>query len=294
MAPYALQLTQHSTLSTQHSYDAHNAEYLLQRRAFTTDARHPARLPRALYSLAQWWRLRRFERELCLASEHVIAVSKADAAALARLSPRIEERIVVVPNGVDPAYWAREAVAAPATEITPGTEALVFDGSMDYRPNVDAAQWMAREVWPIVRAARPRARLYIVGRKPTDAVEALARQPGVSVTGEVADPRKWVAAATVYVVPMRMGGGVRLKVLQAMSMGCAIVSTPMGAEGIEVRHGREMLVARNARDFAASTLVLLNDPYRRAQLGADARRTASERYAWEKLLPALDRLYPSG
>ena len=138
MAPYAL----HTSFRNPHPpflirYDAHNAEYLLQRRAFTTDLPHLKRLPKAAYSLLQWLRLRRMERDLCLRSDHVMSVSQADVHALSRLSPRIEERITVLPNGVDPLHWSREAVQ-PASEIPPGTPSLVFDGSMDYRPNRDA------------------------------------------------------------------------------------------------------------------------------------------------------------
>ncbi len=109
--------------------------------------------------------------------------------------------------------------------------------------------------------------------------------------GTVNDPRPWVAAADVYVVPMRMGGGVRLKVLQAMSMGCAVVSTSMGADGIEVQHNKHVLPANSASDFAQATLILLADPSRRTTLGTTARSLVSTRYAWDALLPTLDEIY---
>lgn len=295
MAPYGLLAKQiqnrKSKIENSLAYDAHNAEYLLQRRAFTTDAPHPARSPKAAYSLAQWWRLRRFEREVCLASRHVLAVSEADAAALHRLAPSIAGRITLLPNGVDPAYWSRDA-AYPSPDMPASGDTLVFDGSMDFRPNVDAVTWFASEVWPLIRIERPGAQFFIVGRNPSPAVISLRSTPGIIVTGTVDDPRGWVAGGTVYVVPMRMGGGVRLKVLQAMSMGCAIVSTPMGAEGIDVRHGREMLIHRSASDFAQATLSLLADEERRASLSHAARELAASRFSWERLLPVLDRIYP--
>jgi glycosyltransferase involved in cell wall biosynthesis len=272
-------------------YDAHNAEYLLQRRAFTTDVAHLGRWHKALYSLVQWWRLRRFERQVCLASDHVLAVSQADKRVLTRLSPGIEERGTLLPNGVDPAYWSRDA-DYPTAPIRGSGDTLVFDGSMDFRPNVDAVRWFTEEVWPIIRAERPGARFYIVGRNPTREVQALGRLPGITVTGSVDDPRSWVAAATVYVVPMRMGGGVRLKVLQAMAMGCALVSTPMGMEGIEVQPGKEALMARSPQAFAEATISILSDPQRRAKLGLAARETAATHYAWPTLLPVLDSIYP--
>ncbi|HKP53717.1 MAG TPA: glycosyltransferase family 4 protein [Chloroflexia bacterium] len=272
-------------------YDAHNAEYLLQRRAFTTDLTRVKRWPKAFYSLVQWWRLRRFERELCLASRHVLAVSEADKEALIRLSSGIGGRIKVLPNGVDPDYWSRDA-EYPLAPVGDAGDILVFDGSMDFRPNVDAVQWFVGEVWPLIMAEHSGARFYIVGRNPTREVLALGSTPGITVTGTVDDPRSWVAAATLYVVPMRIGGGVRLKVLQAMAMGCALVSTPVGAEGIAVQHGKEVLIAGSARSFAQATLSLLSDAQHRAALGYAARETAVARYAWQTLLPTLDRAYP--
>jgi sugar transferase (PEP-CTERM/EpsH1 system associated) len=288
MAPYGKLA---SSIQNGMAYDAHNAEYLLQRRAFTTDLAHVSSCPKALYSLVQWWRLRQFERQVCLSSKHVIAVSKKDKAALARLAREVEERITVLPHGVDTEYWSREAGFAPML-LPPNS--IVFDGTMDFRPNVDAAAWFVKEVWPSVKAERPNARFFIVGRNPAPKVQALANEPGVTVTGAVDDTRPWVAGATVYVVPMRIGGGVRLKVLQAMAMGCAIVSTPMGAEGIDVENGREMVMAGSARQFAQATLSLLADPARRASLGETAHARIVERYTWEKLLPTLDTIYPLG
>jgi glycosyltransferase involved in cell wall biosynthesis len=164
---------------------------------------------------------------------------------------------------------------------------------MDYRPNVDAAVWFVRNVLPLVRADRPSARFYIVGRNPSPEVASLAALPGVTVTGAVPDTRGWVAGATVYVVPMRMGGGVRLKVLQAMAMGCAIVSTPMGVEGIFLRPNKDAMLARTPIDFALNILTLLHDPAQRAELGTSAHERALDRYTWDKLLPVLDEVYPA-
>ena len=273
------------------TYDAHNAEYLLQRRAFTTDLPRPRRLPHALYSLAQWWRLRNFERKFCLAADHIIAVSEADARALGRLSPSIPSRTVILPNGVDPAYWSRHASFLREDIPTHSGDTLIFDGTMDFRPNVDAVLWFAAEVWPRIRAERSDARFFIVGRNPSPQVLSLGETPGITVTGTVEDPRPWVASADVYVVPMRMGGGVRLKVLQALAMECAVVSTPMGAEGIAVTHNEHLLLASIAQDFAQAILTLLDDPMRRAALGTAARDLVSTRYAWDALLPTLDSLY---
>jgi polysaccharide biosynthesis protein PslH len=289
MAPYGLLALQRMPLARM-TYDAHNAEYLLQRRAFTTDISGLQRPGRALYSLAQWWRLRRFERLVALESRDVLAVSPADVAALERLSTYLKDRITLLPNGVDTEYWAREAVE-PRPEMS-GGDTLVFDGTLDFRPNVDAVQWFASEVWPIVRQERPEARFYIVGRNPAPEVQALVEVPGITVVGPVDDMRPWVAGATVYVVPMRMGGGVRLKVLQAMSMACSIVSTPMGAEGIPVRPGKDMLITFSPAGFAQGVLLLLSDRTRRQALGSSAQSLVTSQYAWSHLLPVLDSIYP--
>lgn len=289
MAPYGL-LALHLLPKARLVYDAHNAEYLLQRRAFTTDFRHIRRLPRALYSLMQWYRLRRFERQVLLMSKRVLAVSAADAEALARLSPSARNRVTVLPNGVDLDFWSRGSILPRDIEV--GSEALVFDGTMDFRPNVDAVLWFAKEVWPMIRAERPHSHFYIVGRNPAPEVLALSEDPGIIVTGMVDDTRPWVAGCEVYVVPMRMGGGVRLKVLQAMAMQCAIVSTQMGAEGIAVRPGKDMLLTFSPKGFANAVLLLLSDRNRRRTLGNSARELVTSLYSWDSLLPVLDELYP--
>ena len=297
MAPYALlahEILSGRGIKSAITYDAHNAEYMLQRRAFTTDLPHLGRLPRAIYSLVQWWRLRNFERKFCLASDKVIAVSDADARALGRLSTSVPARTLVIPNGVDPAYWSRDAAVSSDGVPVHDSDTLVFDGTMDFRPNVDAVLWFASEVWPRIRAERPRARFFIVGRNPSPEVISLGQTAGITVTGAVQDPRPWVASADVYVVPMRMGGGVRLKVLQAMAMGCAVVSTPVGAEGIAVTHNEHLLLASTPSDFVRAILTLLDDPMRRAALGTSARGLVSTRYAWEVLLPMLDKVYNQG
>jgi len=290
MVPYGLMALKLDPLAWM-TYDAHNAEYLLQRRAFTTDIPHARRFLRGIYSLSQWWRLRRYEGRIARISKHVITVSPADMAALARLSLRLRDRVTLLPNGVDPDFWSSEVVTPEPMMVA---ESLVFDGTMDFRHNVDAAKWFASQVWPMVKRAHPDARFYIVGRNPLPEVQALADIPGITVIGPVDDMRPWVAGASVYVVPVRMGGGVRLKVLQAMSMGRAIVSTPMGAEGILARPGVDMLMARTAAEFAASILHLLDDPEQRRSLGDSARELVTTRYAWDSLLPVLDTIYKPG
>jgi sugar transferase (PEP-CTERM/EpsH1 system associated) len=264
-------------------FDDFNAEYLLQRTAWETDARSFRRWPGALYSFVQWQKLRRYEARVCRSVGLTVVVSEADAAALRRIAPGI--RLAVVPNGVDASRFAGDA-GSQGPE-TPGCD-IVFTGKMDFRPNVDAVLWFAQEVLPRVRQEMPQARFVIVGQNPHPRLAPLTHAPAVLLTGRVPDVRPYLAAAAVYAVPMRMGGGTRLKVLEAMAMGKAVVSTSLGCDGYPVRDGVELVIADAAADFARAVISLLRDPARRARLGETARAFASSRYDWRAIVPQLE------
>jgi glycosyltransferase involved in cell wall biosynthesis len=280
MARYLLQIkrTGYQSLIV---FDDHNAEYVLQKRAFETDIRNPTRWIGALYSFVQWRKLRRYEAMICKLADRVIAVSEADREALRRLVPGLE--VTVVPNGVDTEYYTM-------TKSQLGNCPLVFTGKMDFRPNVDAVIWFCREVLPLVQRDFPSVRLFIVGQSPSRRVISLARNPAVTVTGYVEDVRPYISGALVYVLPLRMGGGTRLKLLEAMAMGKAIVSTSLGCEGFDVTHGRELVVADDAEEFAHLVVELLRDAQRGERLGKEARRFA-ERYDWRNIVPKMERVY---
>jgi len=263
-------------------YDGHNAEWLLQRRAWRADLGRPAAWHGALYSLVQTAKLRRFERRLLRACDAVVAVSRADAEAMRVLAPHAD--IEVVPNGVDTRHYA----AADPERSEP--DLCVFTGKMDFRPNIDAMVWFARHVWPAVRAARPAARLEIVGRDPTAAVRALEGR-GVQVTGTVTDVRTYLERAAVVVAPLRVGGGTRLKVLEAMAAARAVAATSLAVEGLDLRPESELLVADAPDRLAAGVCALLADPVRRAALGRHARARVERDYRWETLVPRIERLY---
>lgn len=265
-------------------YDAYNAEYDLQRSIFAVDRRQVARLPQALYSFIQWRRLMRFERAVCRDSDAVIAVSEADAAALRKLAP--EKEIAVVPNGIFTADYAQ-----PTQRLNLGDSALLFTGTMNYRPNVDAVLWFVEHVLDRVRQAVPSARLFIVGNKPHPRLDAIRQRPDVEITGFVQDVTPFLHSAAIYIAPLRMGSGTRLKLLQAMAVGCAIVSTSVGAQGIALQNGREAIIADDALSFAQAIIGLLNDPDRRAALGAAARQLVQARYDWSVIVPCLLKLY---
>jgi sugar transferase (PEP-CTERM/EpsH1 system associated) len=263
-------------------YEGHNAEWILQKRACLTDLRTPRRWPAAAYSFVQWMRLRSYEAEVCRRVDHVVAVSGADRDAILTIAPEVA--VTVVPNGVDLNEHTRYTGPIQSFE-------LVFTGKMDFRPNVDAMLWMGREVWPLIRHHRPQARLAIVGQRPHPRLNALRESPGITITGWVADVRPYIGGATVYVAPLRVGGGTRIKLLQAMAMGKAIVATSLGAEGFPVTHGRELLLADSADSFAQAVLALLDDRQQCTQLGKAARGFVEANYGWDALIPRLESLY---
>jgi glycosyltransferase involved in cell wall biosynthesis len=164
---------------------------------------------------------------------------------------------------------------------------------MDYRPNVDAALWFANEVFPRVRRARPSACFVVAGQKPAPSVAALGRRPGIRVTGAAPDLRPCLAGAAVYVAPLRMGGGTRFKLLEAMALRKAIISTRLGAEGFDLADGREVLLADSPSEFAARAIRVLEEPALRAALGAAARRFVEAGYDWRAIIPRVEAAYGS-
>lgn len=272
-------------------FDEFNAEYMVQRRAAMTDLRRMLRQPRAAvataYSLVQWLKLAHYERQLLRRFDDVLVVSAEDRRALLRLHR--QARISIVPNGVDTGYFKPQGVSL-ARDGTAST--IVFTGTLDFRPNIDAVLWFVQQVLPLIRAQHPAVRLVIVGRSPAPAVQALHDATTVIVQPDVADVRPFIEAAAVYVVPMRMGGGVRLKLLEALAMRAAIVSTSMGAEGIpELRHSEHLLLADTPPAFATATLRLLHDPALRQRLGAAGRAMVALHYDWRVIVPLLDQVY---
>jgi len=265
-------------------YDSFNAEFDLQRSIYETERRDLRRLPGAIYSYLQWRRLARFEREVCRSVARVIAVSAADADAFKRLAPGCT--ISVIPNGIDVQLYAQHD---PSLDL--GPHAVVFTGSMNYRPNVDAALWFADQVFGRVRAFIPDARFFVVGSQPHPRLNALREREGIQVTGWVPSINPFLHAAAVHVVPLRMGSGTRLKILQAMAAGQAVVSTSIGAQGLRVSDGVELRLADTADDFARAVIELLEYPARREMLGQAAARYVATHHDWSVIVPGLLRIY---
>lgn len=263
-------------------FDDHNAEAALQARAFRTDLAEPRRWPAAVYSLIQSRRLRRYEAEACRAADAVTAVSEADAEILRGMVPGL--KVTVIPNSIDVGDYAR-----PVAGDVPQFD-VVFSGKMDYRPNVDAMLWFGREIWPRIVAARPGTTWAIVGQKPHARLAWLAEEPGVTVTGRVDEIQPYLAGAGVYAMPLRMGSGTRLKLIEAMAAGKALVSTPLGAEGFPVSDSEQIVLAEEPEEFAGAVVALLEDAERRARLG-EAARAFAERYDWRRVVPRFEEVY---
>jgi sugar transferase (PEP-CTERM/EpsH1 system associated) len=256
----------------------HNVESEIWRRHAET----ASGLTRPLYR-AQYRRMLRFEHRALDRFEGVLAVSATDRDTLTRIyHDAIHGPVHVVQTGVDTGFF--EPAPTPA-----GSRALVFTGSMDWLPNEDAMLYFCRDVLPRIRAQEPHVSLSIVGRAPTPAVARLAQEAGVSVTGRVDDVRPYMAESAVYVVPLRIGGGTRLKIFEAMAMGKAVVSTTVGAEGLPVHDGEHLLLADDSESFASAVVRLLRDDDRRRSLEAAARTLVVEHYDWAAVAGDLDR-----
>ncbi len=263
-------------------FDDHNAEYLLQQRIAEAEIMTHGLNLGAIYSSIQARKLRSFERSICQRADRVVAASAADVAALHQLDPAL--KICVIPNGVDTEYYRRNKVSP--VDLPP--HSLVFTGTMDFRPNVDAVLWFAREILPLVRQKIADAHFVIVGQRPHGRLAVLRNVASITITGDVEDTRPYIAAASVTVIPLRMGSGTRLKVAEALSMEAAIVSTTLGAEGFSIESGRELLLADDPVSFAKSIVDLIDDPARGRSLGQAGRALAIDQYEWRKIVPKFE------
>lgn len=232
-----------------------------------------------LYHLLEAAKLRRVARTVLAQVEAAVLCSPEDDQRLQGLGGRA--RRVVIPNGVDVDYCLPAQAAAPA----PPT--MLYVGTMNYPPNIDALLYFHRTIYARIVADVPDVRLLIVGKDPTPAVRALARPPAITVTGTVDDVRPYYDRSHVSIVPLRIGGGTRLKILESFAMGVPVVSTRVGIEGIQARDGEEAMIADDPAEFAQRTVQLLRDDSLRLRMAAQARRLAETRYAWSLLTPPL-------
>ena len=242
--------------------------------------------PNMLRKLLFYWQYRsfvRYESRMCCYFDTCICVSKQDQRKLASLCPGTSTE--VVPNGVDLDYFQQ----GDGTEED--QRRLVFTGSMDWRPNEDAVVYFCDRILPLIWAELPDTTFFIVGSNPTDRVLKLRKADKVIVTGWVEDVRSYIAEAAVYVVPLRIGSGTRLKILEALAMKKAVLSTSIGCEGLDVQQDRHLLVADDPEQFAAATIGLMRDKASRRSLGENGRGLVERKYGWDIIAGGLDTTY---
>ena len=249
---------------------AHNVEHMIWKRLATTAGPSPRRPALEL----EWRKMRRIEAGACETATLTVAVSENDAALLRRIAPGATVRSI--PTGVDTEYFS-----PGGNDETDAT--LVFTGAMDWYPNEDAILNFITTTLPRIRAGEPAVSVLVVGRNPSPRLRQVAARAGVTVTGTVDDVRPHVARSAVYVVPLRIGGGTRLKIFEALAMSKAVVATTIGVEGLPLIDGEHFVRADEPADFASAVLALLRDPVRRKSLGAAGRRLVEEFYTWPRV-----------
>lgn len=256
----------------------HNVESQIWKRHAET-ANNP--IKRAIFR-RQWNLSRAWERVCDELADAQVAVSEEDCEFFED-ELGLKKVLGGVPTGVDLSYFCPPN--APRK-----LRSLVFLGSMDWMPNIDAVQFFIDEVWPAVKRQFPDASFTIVGRNPPSNVKELERRlPGVRVTGTVDDVRPFLAEAAVMVVPLRVGGGTRIKIFEGMATGIPVISTRIGAEGLPVTHGENILFADSARDFAAQIADLFEQAERAARIGAKARALVEARFGWEAVTEVFEK-----
>lgn len=287
MAPYALYartVAQESSQPPPHLVlDQHNATYRIFARLAESE-RHPAR--RALYAL-EAHKLARFELATCRRFDSVVWVTHEDVAEMARVAPSGVQVPVtaVIPICVD-------ATAEPPIAHHPPARRITFLGGLHYPPNTQGVLWFARAVMPLVLAQVPDAVLTVIGKQPPAELAQCAIPPAnLETTGYVEDPTPWLAETAAFIVPLLAGGGMRVKIIDGWRWGLPIVSTTVGAEGIDYTPDEHLLRADTPADFAAAVVTLLRDEPRRATLAAAGRAWVEAHYHWQTVYARWLALY---
>lgn len=258
----------------------HNVESLIWQRYFETEPNPIKRW----YIKRQWRKYQRFEQCTYAAATRVVTCTEADATLVREAfgMPNVD----VVENGFDREYFE----SLPAVPRQP--KQILFLGALDYRPNVDAVRLLLERIFPVVRTHEPEARLCIVGRNPSATLlQQAAGSEHVEVHADVPDVRPWLAGSSLMTVPLRVGGGSRLKILEALAAGLPVVSTRVGAEGLELNHGRELDLVEDAEQMADALVHALRNPARAKAQAERGRRLVRERYDWDVLADKLEQVW---
>jgi polysaccharide biosynthesis protein PslH len=258
--------------------DQHNIEFELKLRTYEQETAWVRRW----YNWVEGQLIKTAEIERCRKADAVLVTSERELLMLKRLTPT--SVVQVLPNGVDTHNFQKDETL----EEAPGR--IIFTGSMEYYPNVQAVLLFAQKCWPLIRAQFPTATWQIVGKNPLPDVLKLAELPGISVIGSVPDMRPYLSQAQVAIAPLLIGGGTRLKILEALAMQKAVVSTSLGCEGLAVTTGKHLMVADQYDQFAKDTVTLLRDAQLRAALGKAGRVLAEGTYSWDHYRASLLRV----
>jgi sugar transferase (PEP-CTERM/EpsH1 system associated) len=254
----------------------HNVEELIWRRSYEV-AINP------IWKAVCWReyrRMREMEQKYVGLADQVLTVSENDSKYFSFYTN--PEKITVVPTGVDIDYFHPMLRPEKATS-------MVFTGSMDWLPNEDAILYLSESILPKIRVQEPGAAVWVVGRSPSQKLRDVgAKKVGIHVTGTVEDVRPYIAESQVYIVPLRIGGGTRIKIFEAMSMGKAVVSTSVGAEGLPVEHTKNIILADSPEEFASQVVRLLRDQRAREAIGRAARKLVEENYSWASVARSFE------
>jgi polysaccharide biosynthesis protein PslH len=261
--------------------DEHNVEWRIIERFASADG-SPAR---RLFASIEWRKVRSYELSACKRADMVLTVTAHDGDTL--ISNGVPEgKVFPLPIGVDTDYFR-------LARLLPESRNILTFGTMSWPPNVDAATHFVKSIYPGVKRRAPDARFTIVGANPTPEVRALAADPSITVTGYVDDVRPYAVDAAAFVVPLRIGSGMRVKILDAMALGLPVITTSIGCQGISLRDGETALVADSPDRFAESVVRLLLNPADRTRLGSAGRALVESSYSWPTILAKLDRILAS-
>lgn len=271
--------------------DEHNACFQIFQRL--AEGEHSPLKRLALDS--EWRALQRFEAQACSRFDRVVTVTGEDRQILEPLvneaaaqSGQPAPRFSTIPICVD-----TESVP-PVVPVEASADVLHL-GTMFWPPNVEGVLWFARQVWPLVREQIPEAAFTVVGKNPPEQIKALVGQAaGINVTGYVTDPQPYLERAKTFIVPLFSAGGMRVKIIDGWCWGLPIVSTTIGAEGIQYREGENILIADDAQSFAAAVVQVLQDRAMNHSLRENGRRWAEEKYSWQRVYPEWDQVYQAG
>lgn len=255
----------------------HNVESVIRERLF----RNSRFLPARLWLLLQYRRFLAYEADICVRFDRCFMITRDDEQKIEELSPGV--RASVIPGGVDCSYFYPQ-------NITEEPYSIVFIGVMDWLPNVEGIYWFCNEVFPQIKRKIPASKLYIVGSDPPNDVKKLANND-VIITGFVDDVRAYMAKGQVFIVPLKSGSGMRIKILNALAMARPVVSTSIGCEGIGVMDGKNIYIADTAEQFAKKITELLNNENERRRLGSEGLNLVKEKYQWERVIEEIEEAY---